>query len=511
MNIDGSTETEKDVKSLIGSTDEENNGKSKIIRKGVNTNESREQSSLQLIETDTMDVDDGSIEGSNEGTVNREKINTNTLHTIDTCELREPPVKVTPRTPTRGIKRSQGKSTLIKSCKRKKLSLSKQPSEGDDLSQGEEALADNECSDDSDSEGWHILEEESEGELEKALEENASRNKLTAYNVKTILHQVITNEHVVAMVRNTILNEVTSKDELKEAAYEPKMTRAKVKKAIEEKGDVMHPWPLTPLKKKEEHVKTILDIELSEEEEDDDYNPEKEKEGSFSDEDSESVTSSQVSDLGSPCPSTPLTPRTPTSSLGSSADLHTTPTTEKEYKGPFLSPMGPPRLIPSYRQSLSKKFQEAEDMSERLREEQTIAARTRSKLSLEDTSIIDLESTFVPPDFTPDMYDTQCEDEDWQGFLQSLYKPPEAENTNDGMDDEEKDPEYNYLAEVDDLIDSDEELRDDRAVKISKKEMNELMDELFDYYQETQPMEEEEKKSHEVQSKSSLQETGFRS
>lgn len=68
------------------------------------------------------------------------------------------------------------------------MSLSKQPSEGDDLSQGEEALADNECSDDSDSEGWHILEEESEGELEKALEENASRNKLTAYNVKTILH-----------------------------------------------------------------------------------------------------------------------------------------------------------------------------------------------------------------------------------------------------------------------------------------------------------------------------------
>lgn len=52
------------------------------------------------------------------------------------------------------------------------------------------------------------------------------------------LQQVITNEHVVAMVRNTILNEVTSKDELKEAAYEPKMTRAKVKKAIEEKGDV---------------------------------------------------------------------------------------------------------------------------------------------------------------------------------------------------------------------------------------------------------------------------------
>jgi hypothetical protein len=52
------------------------------------------------------------------------------------------------------------------------------------------------------------------------------------------LQQVITNEHVVAMVKNTILNELASKEDLKEAAYEPKMTRAKVKKVIEETGDV---------------------------------------------------------------------------------------------------------------------------------------------------------------------------------------------------------------------------------------------------------------------------------
>ncbi|XP_061172157.1 GON-4-like protein [Saccostrea echinata] len=400
---------------------------------------------------------------------------------------------------TRGIKRSQGKPNLIRSCKRKKLTLGKKDSKTADGGEGEEE-ADNECSDDSDSEGWQILEEESDKDLDKALEENASRNKLTAYNVKAILHQVITNEHVVAMVKNTILNEVASKEELKEATYEPKMTRATVKKAIEEKGDVMHPWPLTPLKKKTEEVRTILDIELSEEEEeDDDYSPDKEKEGSFSDEDSESVTSSQMSDFGSPCPSTPATPRTPVSSVGLTLDTRNATTTEKEYKGPFLSPMGPPSKLPLYRQSLNKKFQEVEDMSEKTKEEQTIAARTRSKLSLEDTSIIELESTFVPPDFTPDMYDNECEDEDWQGFLQSLYKPPESENTNDGMDDE--DPEYNYLAEIDDLIDSDEELRNDRAVKISKKEMNTLMDELFEYYQETQPLEEDEKKAMKVKAK----------
>lgn len=40
------------------------------------------------------------------------------------------------------------------------------------------------------------------------------------------------------MVRNIILNEVISKDELKEVVYEFKMIRVKVKKVIEEKGDV---------------------------------------------------------------------------------------------------------------------------------------------------------------------------------------------------------------------------------------------------------------------------------
>lgn len=81
------------------------------------------------------------------------------------------------------------KSTMLKSCKRKKLSPAKQLSKKDECElTEEEALADNECSDDSDSDSWQILEEDSENELDKAIQENASRNKLTAYNVKTILH-----------------------------------------------------------------------------------------------------------------------------------------------------------------------------------------------------------------------------------------------------------------------------------------------------------------------------------
>lgn len=42
MNIDGFIEIEKDVKSLIGFVDEENDEEFRIIRKGVNINESRE-------------------------------------------------------------------------------------------------------------------------------------------------------------------------------------------------------------------------------------------------------------------------------------------------------------------------------------------------------------------------------------------------------------------------------------------------------------------------------------
>lgn len=49
-------------------------------------------------------------------------------------------------------------------------------------------MVDNECFDDFDSEGWYIFEEELEGELEKVLEENVSRNKLIVYNVKIIFY-----------------------------------------------------------------------------------------------------------------------------------------------------------------------------------------------------------------------------------------------------------------------------------------------------------------------------------
>lgn len=66
-----------------------------------------------------------------------------------------------------------------------------------------------------------------EEEIEKQLDEKAAKSNLTATNVKTILKQVISNEHVLAMVRHTV-QEGDSTDE-ETFVYEPKLTRAKAK------------------------------------------------------------------------------------------------------------------------------------------------------------------------------------------------------------------------------------------------------------------------------------------
>lgn len=50
----------------------------------------------------------------------------------------------------------------------------------------------------------------------------------------------------------------------------------------------------------------------------------------------------------------------------------------------------------------------------------------------------------------------------------------------EGNEDEEADPEYNILEDKEDDLDLREEMRGDRAVQISKKEINELMTELLD-------------------------------
>jgi hypothetical protein len=57
-------------------------------------------------------------------------------------------------------------------------------------------------------------------------------------------------------------------------------------------------------------------------------------------------------------------------------------------------------------------------------EQENIARRTRSKLCLQTTSIESIESTFVPPDITTDMYDFDADiDNVWKEFLNEFTQP----------------------------------------------------------------------------------------
>ncbi|XP_022103004.1 GON-4-like protein [Acanthaster planci] len=287
--------------------------------------------------------------------------------------------------------------------------------------------------------------------LEKRLEENAAKNNLSVVNVKNILHHVITNEHVLAMVRNTMEDESTG-DKLSPAGpsdqtpvvFEPKMTRAKLKEVSEKSGKVPFVWPVSPVKKPKPQF-ADLNFPDSDDEDDADYKPSQEdllKEES----DYESTAS-----FGSPCPSTPR------SILNTSflEDLKEEEEMEEESKPPPSSPpetsalsvstsspakgshiraiampMGPP--LPRSRgerlkddEKLQRELEELDQEIER--SEDTIAHRTRSKFPI-DKPLEEIEASFVAPDITEDMFDTWDdvgeENEEWVKWLAGLYCAP---------------------------------------------------------------------------------------
>ncbi|RWS27220.1 GON-4-like protein [Leptotrombidium deliense] len=104
-----------------------------------------------------------------------------------------------------------------------------------------------------------------------------------------------------------------------------------------------------------------------------------------------------------------------------------------------------------------------------LSESDLICLRTRSKCHIEQVPSDTLEF----PDVSKDLYGENSDnvDEDWKQFLDSLY----VDNPSKMLeDDETNDPEYNVFEDIEDLFDS-WDLRDDKAVKVSNKEVKELM------------------------------------
>ncbi|XP_029038118.1 uncharacterized protein LOC114873691 [Osmia bicornis bicornis] len=281
---------------------------------------------------------------------------------------------------------------------------------------------------------------EMEEEIERQLDAKAAKINLTATNVKNILKHVITNEHVMAMVKNRLYD--TEDDVL----FEPKLTRAKAKELAAAQVNI--PWPITSVKKASSEVQVLIEEELPEDSSDEEYNPEQDKQ-SDDEREAENSTNSDVE-------SQPSIPLNQCDTFGVEQDKSSN--VQYDPEGIFKIPNIP--HVPT--------------------EEESIGQRTRSKLCLSETPLEQIEQAFIPPDITTDMYDWDCEvDEDWDNFLKEFTQPLTQEPTTE--DDPEADPEYNILEDEEtDFLDK-EELRADKAVKVTRKELNNLIAELFEF------------------------------
>ncbi|XP_027630269.1 GON-4-like protein [Tupaia chinensis] len=327
--------------------------------------------------------------------------------------------------------------------------------------------------------------------LDRILEDGAKQHNLTAVNVRNILHEVITNEHVVAMMKAAI----SETEDM--PMFEPKMTRSKLKEVVE-KGVVIPTWNISPIKKANEiKPPQFVDIQLEEDDSsDEEYQPDDEEEDETAE---ESVLESDVESTAS-SPRGAKRSRLRQSSEMAETDEESSTLSEAEkvatpairHISAEVVPMGPPPP-PKPKQTKDSTFMEKlHAVDEELAsspvcldsfqpmDDSLIAFRTRSKMPLKDVPLGQLEAELRAPDITPDMYDPNtADDEDWKAWLGGLMNDDVG---NEDEADDDDDPEYNFLEDLDEP--DTEDFRTDRAVRITKKEVNELMEELFETFQD---------------------------
>uniref|UniRef100_UPI003AAF96D2 GON-4-like protein n=1 Tax=Centroberyx gerrardi TaxID=166262 RepID=UPI003AAF96D2 len=328
------------------------------------------------------------------------------------------------------------------------------------------------------------VEVEIDRQLDQSLETKSRQHNLTTVNVRNILHEVITNEHVVAMMKAAI-NETEAVP-----PFEPKMTRSKFKEVVE-KGVVIPAWNISPIKKSSELNKApqFVDIPLAEEDSsDEEYRPDEEEEDetaedTFQESDMESTASSPRGSRVSRVEEESCSP------WRSSRQRSRRQRAGSVSMGPPPPPQAPPPRAVTDSTFLEKLHAVEEELAVCMEPYQPLSAdevglmayRTRSKRPLRDVPLGRLEAELRAPDITPDMYDSGSapEDRDWTDWLRGLMS---SDVENEEECDDEDDPEYNFLADIDEP--DQEDYRDDKAVRITKKEVNELMEELFETLKE---------------------------
>ncbi|KAM7421688.1 hypothetical protein PAMA_015708 [Pampus argenteus] len=329
------------------------------------------------------------------------------------------------------------------------------------------------------------------GRLDIDLDRKSKQHNLTSSNVRAILHEVITHEHVVAMMKAAI------RDTQDLPMFEPKMTRSRLKQAVQQ-GQPLN-WNLSAVNTTTVKPPQFIDIDLEEDEDssDEEYCPDEEEE---EDDTAEEPFLSDADSLASPPRMHCSQPRLPADHTADESlqrppghlEQVMTSTCVRQHllsaptESSFMERLNAVEeeldCSPAftYNQSLDRKAGDDDDDDDD-EGSSCLAFRTRSKLRLVNVPLGQLEAELLPPDITADMYDQSTaqleEDRHWTRWLQGLMAPDCEEEA-----DDDDDPEYNFL---DDLDEPDQEdYRTDRAVQITKKEVNELLEELFDTLQE---------------------------
>uniref|UniRef100_A0A8D2JBI4 GON-4-like protein n=1 Tax=Varanus komodoensis TaxID=61221 RepID=A0A8D2JBI4_VARKO len=320
--------------------------------------------------------------------------------------------------------------------------------------------------------------------LDRTLEDGAKQHNLTAVNVRNILHEVITNEHVVAMMKAAI------------SETEDIPMFVNIGGPFSSLSSIIPPFCLvliTAFLLSLPQPPQFVDIPLEEDDSsDEEYQPEEEEEDETAEEVWHDVGWHAGRSRGRDVGRVEI-------SIGQAALSASTHQVEKASPPPLqrhisaeVVPMGPPPP-PKPKQSKDSSFMEKlHAVDEELAsspvcmdayqplEDSLIAFRTRSKRPLKDVPLGQLEAELQAPDITPDMYDPNtADDEDWKRWLGGLMHG-DVENEDEADDDD--DPEYNFLEDLDEP--DTEDFRNDRAVRITKKEVNELMEELFETFQD---------------------------
>lgn len=111
-------------------------------------------------------------------------------------------------------------------------------------------------------------------------------------------------------------------------------------------------------------------------------------------------------------------------------------------------------------------------------QEEMVARRTRSKVSLTTTPIETIQDKFAHPDICPGTYEPVPEmdvDEPWQEFLHQFQQP-----LDDKGDEEEDNNDPEYVARATTVTSEN-----DTHIKITKKEVQVLIDELLEGFEES--------------------------